>query len=208
MDDDANLDHDAALAEFAALRAEILARNGHQHTMMGLNLTISGAVFSFALTQPSRLLALLVVPFTAFMIGGRYIAQDYGVTTIGGYLREHLSRRVVGGLGWEAFIHQNRAANRTRLYFGLDPLFIAFPGIATAALAFCARPVWLSLSNASVQGVLTSVVWIAGLLLVAISFRNVWRIRRHFILADWSRRAGGPAVPKPSSTPEELKVSD
>lgn len=185
--DDADRDQSGALAEFAALRAEILARQAHQHTMMALNLTISGALFSFALTQTSRVLALLVVPFTSFMIGGRFIAQDHGIEEIGTYISAHLSPRVSGGLGWEEFVRNNRVVNRKRIYFGLDPLFIAFPGIATAALALCTRPVFLALRDPSLQGVLEMIAWVIGLLLIALSFRNVWRTRRHFILADWSR---------------------
>ena len=179
-DDDASLNQNAALAEFNALRAEILARQGHQHTMMALNLTIAGAVFSFALTQPSRLLALLIVPFTAFMIGGTYFAQTYNIEDIGLYIYNNLWGRVTGGLGWEEYIRQNRLKTKKKIYFGIDPLFIAFPGIGVFALAFCARPIWLSLQNAKFQGVLLNVAWIAGLTLVAISFRNVWKTRPPF----------------------------
>jgi hypothetical protein len=37
------------LAEFAALRQEIIQRQATQHSVLALQLTISGAVFSFAL---------------------------------------------------------------------------------------------------------------------------------------------------------------
>jgi hypothetical protein len=202
--DEAERNQSAALAEFTALRAEILARQGYQHTMMALNLTISGALFSFALTQPSRLLALLVVPFVSFMIGGRFIAQDYGIEEIGSYIQEYLSKRVAGGLEWEKFVRTNRIINRRRIYFGLDPLFIAFPGIAAAALAFCARPIIISLKNPAAQGILELIAWVIGLLLVAVSVRNVWLTRCHFILADWSRTSRRSITQeKPSLTREK-----
>lgn len=194
--DDPSLNQNAALAEFTALREEILARQGHQHTMMALNLTISGAVFSFALTQSTRVLALLVVPFTAFMIGGRYIAQDYGIEEIGKYIGGDLSRRVTGGLGWEGYITQNRTQNRRQLFFGLDPLFIAFPGVACAALLFCAGPVWTSLVHFPLKGALLIIAWILGVFLTAVSLRNIWQIRRHFILAGWRRGSGGSGAPQ------------
>jgi hypothetical protein len=192
MSDDSEMNQTAALAEFAAMRAEIVARQGFQHTLMALNLTISGTVFGFAFTQSGRLLILLVLPYTTFMTCGRYISHDYGIEQIGQYIREGLSPRVRGGLGWEEHIKLHRVSPGRRLFFGLDPLFIGFPGVALAALAFGAYPLVKSLRNFSVQDGLLSSAWLAGLLLVGLSFRNIWKRQRHFILSDWRRRKSTP----------------
>ena len=192
MGDDGEWDQSAALAEFAALRAEIVARQGHQHTFMSLNLTIAGTVFGFALAQPHRILVLLVLPYTTFMTCGRYIAHDYGIEQIGDYIRRSLSARVKGGLGWEDYINQNRVTPGRRLFFGIDPLFVGFPGVAAVALAFCVSPLVRAFGSFSVSDALLALLWTLGLLLVSLSFRNVWQTRKHFVLSDWRRRAANP----------------
>ena len=45
---------EAALVEFTALRGEILGQQAHQHTLLALQLTIAGAIYSFALSGPGR----------------------------------------------------------------------------------------------------------------------------------------------------------
>ncbi|MFF5078380.1 hypothetical protein ACFY36_15125 [Actinoplanes sp. NPDC000266] len=181
----------AALAEFTALRAEILARQGHQHTFLALNLTISGTVFGFALAQPSRLLVLLVVPYVAFMTCGKYIAHDYAAQAIGTYIRQQLSDRVIGGLGWEEHFSRTHVVPGRRLFFGIDPLFVGFPGIAAAALVFCSPPMVRSLMPASPQGMLLAVLWLLGFVLTCLSFRNLWLTRKIFVLSEWRRNGTG-----------------
>ena len=199
MADDAELNQAAALAEFASVRTEIVARQGHRHAFMALNLTVAGTVFGFALAQPSRLLVLLILPYTTFMTCGKYIAHDYAIEQMAAYIRQGLSPRVRGGLGWEEYINRYRVVPGQRLFFGFDPLFVGFPGIAYAALAFCVLPLVRSLQSQPAQGLLLAVLWILGFLLVGISVRNIWQTRKHFVLADWRRRK--TRAVEPTSTP-------
>jgi uncharacterized membrane protein len=179
---------ETALAEFSALRAEILARQGFQHTIMALNLTLTGAIFGFALARPGQLLALLIVPLIAFMLCGRYITQDYGIEEIGRYIRKDLAKKVAGGLGWEDFIRGRRIAENRRLFYGLDPLFIAFPGVSIAAVLLSAGRVWAWPHGVSVQAALLAVSWCLDIFLTLLSVRHVWKTRSHFILMEWGRR--------------------
>ena len=170
---------EAALAEFAALRQEILARQAHQHTLLALQVTIGGAVFSFALSAPGRAAALLVVPFTSFMLLGRYVAHYAAIAHLSTYIKSELSPRVAGGLGWEAWFDARRRPSRR--IFLVDPLFIAYPGMALLALA--ATAVALAPHR---PGAVAVVAWCGGLALTGYATWLAWRIRSHVFPTQWS----------------------
>jgi hypothetical protein len=79
-DDDA-ADREMLLAEFSALRAEILQWTSMQWNIFALQLTASGVVFSFALQSFSRdYLANLAV--ITYALTGRYVSQYFGVQNV------------------------------------------------------------------------------------------------------------------------------
>lgn len=138
MIDKANID--SALAEFASLRAEILMRLTAMQTVLTLQITVSGAVFSYALAGRTGTLAiLLVVPVTTCMLAMRYVSQHVAMKNLSQYIHEHLNSRVPGGLSWEGWVNQQRP--RLRAYGWTGPLLLSFPGIALTAL------VWFIVSN-------------------------------------------------------------
>lgn len=166
-------EHETALAEFCALRNEIVSRQGHQHALLVVQITVAGAIFSFALSAPTRSVVLLAIPVATYMVTGRYVANSYANRSLGNYIRTQLSVKLPGGLGWEEWLYQRRA--KMRRSWGVDPLFICFPGVSGLA-AVSVLPNLIHL-GASFTSALLWVGWSVGCLLTALSGVLVWRIR-------------------------------
>jgi hypothetical protein len=125
---------DGPLAEFVALRAEILQLNQQQNQMLALQLTIAGAVFGVAISHPGIEGILMVVPVVSYALCMRYLTNGMSILEIARYIREELDQRVRGGLRWEAWTLANSRENIT--YSLIIPLAFSFPGISLAALAW------------------------------------------------------------------------
>jgi len=158
------------LAEFGALRQEILQRQATQHNVLALQLTISGAVFSFALTGASRSGFLLIVPISTYLLCSRFVEDHVGIGQLGRYIREHLSPRIPGGLDWESWIARNPAN------FGIPGLlwvyayYVTYPGVAVLALG-AAAPSTFTFGHGSRPLAVTvglSAVWLIGLSVTAL----------------------------------------
>jgi hypothetical protein len=122
------------LAEFSALRDEMLQKISTGWTIFVFQLTTSGVVFSFALTGTSRAGFLLIIPIISYILASQYLRNLHGMREIGTYIRVELSPRVPGGLKWEEW-HIRRPTDRDKFVL-LSPASIAFPGVSFIALAF------------------------------------------------------------------------
>ena len=89
---DANSDKraDVLLAEFNALRAEIVARVSSQYTIVGLGLTALGVVIGFVVRNGDDRRLLLAVPPLAAVVNLLYAGEAYTIATMGNYIREEL----------------------------------------------------------------------------------------------------------------------
>jgi hypothetical protein len=92
MADDARDDAspDDARAEFAAYRQEILARSGHQYTLLALDLTALTAVAGFVLSDSADRLLLLLLPIVSSSIGLLWYDHARNIESLGDYIREQL----------------------------------------------------------------------------------------------------------------------
>jgi hypothetical protein len=93
------------VAEFNALRQEIERRSQIQLNLFVLQLTASGAIFSFALARSGGSPFLLIIPISTFMLCAEYVDQIYGQRIVGHYIMEKLA--VPGELQWESWLQQN-----------------------------------------------------------------------------------------------------
>jgi hypothetical protein len=86
MNSDNNaVDREMLLAEFAALRAEILQRTSLQWNIFALQLTAAGVVFSFALSSPSHTAFLLILPVITYALTGRtFLGHWHGGSAVMG----------------------------------------------------------------------------------------------------------------------------
>lgn len=136
------------------------------HQLMALQLTITGTVAAVSFSASGRSDLLLVLPWTSYLLCGRYISQEYGIDRIGEYNRRHLAHIIPGSLGWEKWMvdHPRRL---TTLGWRI-PLIVAFPGVAIFALALSAKPVF-GVRQHSVVSVALIIVWFVGLILTILS---------------------------------------
>lgn len=172
------MDHDTEgpLAEYSALRQEVTARLSFMHQIMGLQLTITGTVVAISLSAPNRSGLLLVLPWSSYLLCGRYISQEHGVDRILDYNRRHLSHVIPGGIGWEQWIIDNP---RGLIKLGwLIPLTVAFPGASAFSLAWTSTAVIHSRAD-SIHGMIFIFLWISGLLLTALSILTINWIPRN-----------------------------
>jgi hypothetical protein len=95
----------AHLAEFAALRQEVLELIKWGDQLVFISLATSGALFSFAFSAtgagvvpPSRRLALYLIPALSTAIGGLWISNGLRIARISAYLRDVLAPRVNASL--------------------------------------------------------------------------------------------------------------
>ncbi|GIF47172.1 hypothetical protein DFJ67_7203 [Asanoa ferruginea] len=178
MSEDTALGQESALAEFNALRAEIMGRQTNTQQLLSIQLTVSGAVFSLALSSPGRSAVLLILPLITFMLAGRHVAHSYACLSIATYIRSELSPRVEGGLGWEEWLRSHRAIPRRHHPF--NPLFISFPGISILA-TLGSLPHLASLTP-SLASSLYWLGWLAGAALTVLSARLVQKVRHDSFL--------------------------
>lgn len=81
---------DAALAEFNALRGELVAHSTGQTAILGLGLTAVGVVIGVAFGSSSRLILLAIVPILSAVVIVTYCGEAYRVITIGRYIKIEL----------------------------------------------------------------------------------------------------------------------
>jgi hypothetical protein len=108
----------AALAEFQALRGEIVQRIQLQELILGLAITAIGALFTIALTgKTSRSSLLLATPFVTSALGVAHAEQVHRLGLLGDYVRDHLWPRVavftIADLpSWERYFAASRRDHR------------------------------------------------------------------------------------------------
>lgn len=161
----------AAIAEYTSLRGEIDSRAKYQQQILALQLTLTGAIFGFALSRASLTGLILVVPASTYLLCGRYVAQRTAIRWISTYIRDVLDGRVAGGFGWIAWSRANRRPNRNVDW--LIPMLLTFPGASLLALAW-AFPLTFYRPNVSVPariGLIT--LWLIGAFGTAMAARMI-----------------------------------
>lgn len=94
---------EGALAEFVALRDEILDLGNKRQGLYLFQAAASGAVLSFCAADSSHYYAGLILPVLSLQFGSRYFSYGLHSVKIARYIRDILSPRVPGGLGWESW---------------------------------------------------------------------------------------------------------
>jgi hypothetical protein len=171
------------LAEFAALRAEILQTLSQQWLILAFDLTAAGAIFSLALARHNTGL-LLVIPVVTYSLVNQYLRNFKMLLRLGKYIQEQLSEKVNGRLGWEEWLRARLVPiggqNPFQQLLGsLSPLPLIFLGISTVALAWVITYL-VSTHNLSTSS--RSLLWVLCVLcailtaMSLISIQRVWKI--------------------------------
>ena len=81
---------EVALAEYNALRAEIITRTTAQGALVALGVTAVGVILGLALKETPQTRLALAVPPVAAVITLLYCAEMYRAITVGHYIRQRL----------------------------------------------------------------------------------------------------------------------
>ncbi|BBH70766.1 hypothetical protein ACTI_74510 [Actinoplanes sp. OR16] len=125
------------LAEYAALRAEMLNKTTTRHTLLGFYVTALGVVLGFVLSGRSGDQLLLIIPILTCAFGISIEAEGRDKRHMGRYiddvLRPTLAHQVdsTDVLIWESFYAKESRGQFTARAFAM---FLLFPGTAIAAL--------------------------------------------------------------------------
>lgn len=120
------------LAEFVALREEILDRVRAQQQLFALQLTATATLFGFVVSQGEIASVMLIVPFSSYLLCGRLVACHFGTVRVAEYIRDHLSHQVSGGLSWGSWLRGQ--STKPHLLGSLLPLMLTFAGPSVLAL--------------------------------------------------------------------------
>ena len=150
------------LAEFNALRSEIVARQQAQGSIVTAALTVIAAIGGFALAKKEgRLEMLLVLPIVLSGLGLLLVDNTHGTHRIGLYIGEVLWHRLDDSgydgelASWEAYIGRYRAQHSRKLStyvaLGTLPAFLimAVPSLASLVITIdvldtALWPLWVS----------------------------------------------------------------
>jgi hypothetical protein len=165
-----------ALAEFEALRAEILQISNSQWSILALQLTAAGVVFSFALSSAGHIGFLLILPVITYAFTGVYVDHHFEIQQVAAYIREVLEPKLGGHLHWETWLRRNPPKLQTRVW--LHPLFLTFPAVAAVAIIWVSAYVWMSLSIPTGKRVLLIIIWFVGIFATLLSFQLIVKLFR------------------------------
>jgi len=99
-------DNDALLAEYQALRAEILSRQSIQHQILSLAILAIGTLITVGI-QSHQAAIVLLYPVFAFFLATAWRSQDRGISQIGEYIRVRIEK-ALPPMDWEGFAAQAR----------------------------------------------------------------------------------------------------
>ncbi len=113
----------AIIAEYSALRQEILARSQAQNQIITISLLVSGTLLTLGLTHERGSSAFLVLPAILFFLALGWSRHDLVIKRIGGYQRYCIESRVCG-IGWEEFLQKVRTNRETSLKHGAGAVHV------------------------------------------------------------------------------------
>jgi hypothetical protein len=175
-----SVNYDIVIAEYEALRTEILQRSNTQWNIFALQLTAAAVVFSFALSNSSHTEFLLILPVLSYALCARYVSQSAAVQKLGKYIRDVLEPKAQGQIHWETWNKAQPPVIRLRALDWINPLYFVFPGVAITSLAWVAPDVWAGQNISIGERILLVIIWFIGIAITALTFWLIDRIvRRH-----------------------------
>ena len=103
---EAQLANQVMLAEYSAMRSEVDQRTSVQWNVIAPQITSTGVIASLAISRVADIVLLLVIPLLSYMLGTRYILNDYHINLISRYIRV-----AVGSSRTEIFFYASSAGS-------------------------------------------------------------------------------------------------
>ncbi|MEA5537054.1 hypothetical protein [Crocosphaera sp. XPORK-15E] len=142
-----------ALAEFNALRNEIIGRSSSAYTLLNINITATATVAGFVLSNKADSRLLLILPLLSPALGLLFLDHSYNIKNLGGYINtqirpiileyaDHSESRL---LNYENFVdryERNILLRFLPMGIPLILLFIGFPFAAWIFLISIVRQPW------------------------------------------------------------------
>jgi hypothetical protein len=175
---------DGPLAEFAALRQEILQTRQIQWNVFAFQLTAVAVIFSFSLSDKSRTGFLLIIPVISYTLGTQYMRYELRMQRIHSYIHEDLGPRVPGGFRWQEWRSRNGSCYLSffaRLGF-VAPYPMIFPAASACALLGAGIYIWSTGHFSSVDQYLLAAIWFASLIFTAVSIITIAGSLPHRVL--------------------------
>ena len=94
-----------AMAEYSALRDEILKRSEFRYQILSLNVVIFGTILTFSLQSNTSAYILFVFPVLAYCLAGIWAHNLRGTRRLSRYIREHIANKF-DIIGWESDIQK------------------------------------------------------------------------------------------------------
>jgi len=168
---------DVALAEFTALRAEIVSVSTAQRALVGIGLTALGAIFGFALNAKGNEHLLLAVPPLAALLSLLHAGESARAASIGAYIRDNLWRHIRHQVGTGQPSWEEHKAERRRSWTSV-PRAIVIDGAATALFALASvAALWMGYDRSSLLWRADGVVTLVGVVVpigIAFATRKDW----------------------------------
>ncbi len=123
--------NDIVIAEYSALRDELLKRLEIQHQLVALALVAVGTFLTVGTNLPAS--AVLTYPFLAMFLAAGWANSHTRVRQMVAYIRDRLEPHF-GGLGWETYANERDLAPRIGP-FRLTTLFARGVFVATQIVA-------------------------------------------------------------------------
>lgn len=158
---------DVVIAEFNALRAEMVARITIQATLIGTGITGIGVVVGFAIGQTGNRSLLVLVPLISALVLFLYANQSYRIIVLGDYIRRcqlKYLRDIFGSSlpSWEYEIKHDTSRTTKLVKASLDAaLDVMLIAASVGSLVYA-------------DGVALWVRYIAGFLLLLTSAIRLW----------------------------------
>lgn len=141
-----------AIAEFNALRTEIVSNITAQTTIVGLGVTAIGVLVGVVAAKDGDDRLLLAIPLVSLLVVALHGAASYRIGLIGNYIRIELWPYIGGRVdkslpSWEATVMEGRAFGRAMpktLLVDLPPFVILLAAsVAALAVVFApCNPLW------------------------------------------------------------------
>jgi hypothetical protein len=129
-----------AVAEFTALRAEIVQLTGLQSQIITLTVVAFGAIVPVGL-QNNNAAIVLVYPLLSLVLCIVWLYKAHLITRIAAYLRVGVEDRVgQHNLGWEHFVQRHPLPRGRFAYWGLRSIFPTTSLLAIGASIHVAKP--------------------------------------------------------------------
>lgn len=204
MADDEAASTDAwPMAEYVAMRAEILQCSQQMATLFNVLVAAVGVVLGVALRPngnlPEALVVMLVFPAVSYLTAVRYVYLYTGAVRIGTFINTELSAAASGALRWESWLSSSKDSVRAsrRMWILRQGLadWVAFVGIAVVGLVGSGYAIfWGQWTN-------RALLYIAWSFSVALTGLTAWTLtakqglRARFRMGETTSASPPPAEP-------------